>query len=97
MNQYGSFALATAERAVKTFAQALGALIAADGTHILNTAWGDRLSVAVMATLLSILSSVVSAPVGDPGPSLVGETTDPAAAAEELKPPTHPESPYPSM
>lgn len=53
-----------AERAVKTFAQALAAALIADGTDVLNTAWSDRLSVAGMAALLSVLTSIASGYVG---------------------------------
>ena len=69
-----NFAKATLERAVKTFAQVLAALLTADGTDILHTAWSDRLSVAAMAALLSVLTSVASAPIGGNGPSLANKT-----------------------
>lgn len=68
-----AFAKATAERAAKTFAQALAALLVADGTDLLDTDWGDRLSVAGMATLLSVLSSIASGQFGNDGPSLANE------------------------
>lgn len=65
------FWTATAERAVKTFAQSLAALLVADGTGILNTAWQDNLSVSGMAAVLSLLTSVgSSAATSQPGPSL---------------------------
>jgi hypothetical protein len=58
---------ATAERAVKTFAQTLAALLVADGTDLLNSAWVARLSVAGMAALVSVLTSVGSeTATGDP-------------------------------
>ena len=75
-----AFLLATLERAVKTFAQGLAALLVADGTDLLTTNWGDRLSVAGMAAVVSILTSVASGAVGQPGPSLANaETLNPAA------------------
>ena len=85
---YLSFAKATAERAVKTFAQALVALLIADGTDLLGTAWADRLSVAGMAAVLSVLSSIASAPFGQTGPSasneaIVPPAVDPAAPAPD--------------
>jgi hypothetical protein len=79
MNTYTAFAVATAERAVKTFCQSLVALLLADGTDLLDTAWVDRLSVAGMAAVISVLTSVASAPVGGSGPSLVSEATVPPA------------------
>ena len=74
-----AFLKATAERAVKTFAQSLAALLVADGTDLLTTDWGDRLSVAGMAAVVSILTSVASSATGE-GPSLGNaETLNPAA------------------
>lgn len=63
-----------AERAVKTFAQGLLALWTADKVvGILDIDWNKALSVAALAVLYSVLTSMVSAPVGpDPqSPSLV--------------------------
>lgn len=75
-----AFALATLERAVKTFAQGLAALLVADGTDLLTTNWGDRLSVAGMAAVVSVLTSVASGSLGSPGPSLGNaETLNPVA------------------
>ncbi|WP_373290071.1 holin [Longimycelium tulufanense] len=64
---------ATTERALKTTAQTLVAVLGVDGIGLLNAPWGAALSAAGMAALLSILSSVASSgQVGDPGsPSLV--------------------------
>lgn len=67
----GAFWVAAVERAVKTFAQALAALLVADGTGLLETAWGDRASVAAMAAVVSLLTSIGSDVVTKaPGPSL---------------------------
>ena len=75
-----AFLLATLERAVKTFAQGLAALLVADGTNLLTTNWGDRLSVAGMAAVVSVLTSVASGSFGSSGPSLGNaETLNPAA------------------
>ncbi len=71
-----AFWLAAVERAVKTAAQSLVALLVADGTDLVNTAWGPRLSVAGMAVVLSLLTRVGSATVGGPGPSLADERLD---------------------
>lgn len=74
-----AFLTATLERAVKTFAQGLAALLVADGTDLLTTNWGDRLSVAGMAAVVSILTSIASSATGN-GPSLGNaETLNPAA------------------
>lgn len=45
-------------RAVKTFAQTLGAMLTAAGTGLLDTDWLTSLSVAGMAALLSVLTTV---------------------------------------
>lgn len=76
-----AFLRATLERAVKTFAQSLAALLVADGTDLLTTNWGDRLSVAGMAAVVSVLTSVASSATGSgDGPSLGNaETLNPAA------------------
>jgi Putative lactococcus lactis phage r1t holin len=74
-----AFAAATLERAVKTFAQTLAALLVADGTGLLTTAWVADLSIAGMAAVVSLLSSVASAGVSGNGPSLTSEHVKPAA------------------
>jgi hypothetical protein len=72
-----SFWQDTFVRAVKTFAQALAALLVADGTDLLNTVWADRLSVAGMAALVSVLTTIASsATTGSPA---VGEAVTPNA------------------
>lgn len=65
------------ERALKTFAQSALAVIGAGATNLLDVGWMQALSVAGLATLISILTSIGSAPWGDPNtPSLVKETTE---------------------
>jgi hypothetical protein len=54
----------TFERAVKTFAQTLAALLVADGTGLLDSAWGARLSTAGMAAFVALLTSIGSSGVG---------------------------------
>lgn len=65
-----AFWRAAAERAIKTFAQTLAALLVADGTGLLDSAWVARLSVAGMAALVSLLTSVGSDVATGDGPSL---------------------------
>ena len=72
----GAFWVAALERAVKTFAQSLAALLVADGTGLLNTEWGDRVGVAAMAAVVSLLTSIGSDVVTSaPGPSLTSTET----------------------
>jgi hypothetical protein len=74
---------ATAERAVKSFAQALAATLGAGGIAFQDVDWVLALSVAGMTALLSVLTSLSSIKVGDVGmPSLVSRTpAQPAAAS----------------
>jgi hypothetical protein len=65
---------ATAERAVKTFAQSAAALLTANASGLLEVDWQQVASVAGLAAVLSLLTSVGSSRVGEPGPSLVSTT-----------------------
>lgn len=65
----------TLERAVKSFAQTLVALLSADGIGLVDAPWTIALSTAGMAALLSMLTSVASERVGEPG-SLSAVSTD---------------------
>lgn len=61
-----------AERAVKTFCQALVAVLGAGATNLIDVPWLAALATAGFAALLSVLTSVGSAPWGDEAtPSLV--------------------------
>ncbi|MGQ4574886.1 holin [Dermabacteraceae bacterium P7006] len=75
--------VAVAERAIKTFAQALAALIGAGGIGLFEVDWVQALSVAGMAAFVSVLTSLASAEVGMPGPSLVSEGRGRHARREE--------------
>jgi hypothetical protein len=48
------------ERALKTFAQSLLSVLAVQGVTITSVNWAVALSVAATATLISVLTSVVS-------------------------------------
>lgn len=62
------FAKDAAERAVKTAAQTSVALLTADGVlGLLDVDWGQGASVVGLAALVSLLTSVASAPAGDAG------------------------------
>lgn len=60
----------TVERAVKTFAQSLVASLAV-GTGLLDVDWLNALSIAGLATIISVLTSVGSGYVGDDSASVV--------------------------
>jgi hypothetical protein len=71
------FWYSTVERAVKTFAQALLAVLLSSGAFdLFHANYGDIFSVALTATVISVLTSVVSAAATNGTPSLaVTETT----------------------
>lgn len=62
-----AFWLDVIERAGKTAAQVLLSALGADQLNLLSVAWLPVLGVAGGAALLSLLTSIVSAPVGEPG------------------------------
>ncbi len=68
-----AFALATAERAIKTFVQGLLAFLITDGAlSIVDVDFGQAAGVSGLAALVSVLTSIVSGAVtSQPGPSLV--------------------------
>ena len=60
-----------AERAVKTFAQAMIGALGASATGLIGIDWIQALSIAGFATLISILTSIASLGIGDDTASLV--------------------------
>ena len=71
-----AFWRATVERAVKSFAQSLVAILGAAQVGLLDANWLSALSIAGMALLLSVLSSIGSAGIG--------ESQDPSLVATKL-------------
>jgi hypothetical protein len=70
------FWLSLVERALKTFAQALIAIwpLGDAALGLVDVDWRKSMSIAGLAAAVSVLTSIVSAPVGPDGsPSLVGE------------------------
>ena len=61
----------TAERAVKTFAQSMAAVLTAGVTGVLDVDWINALSVSLLAALVSVLTSLGSGYVGDNSASAV--------------------------
>lgn len=61
----------TVERAVKTFAQSMVAVMTAGATGVLDVDWVNALSVSLFATLVSVLTSIGSGTVGDQSASAV--------------------------
>lgn len=61
------------ERAVKTAAQSVIALVGTGAVGITTLDWAQISSIAATAAVISILTSLASDRIGAPGPSLVGE------------------------
>lgn len=68
-----AFWKAAAERALKTFAQTLIVLIGAEQVNVMALDWPQLLTVAGSAAVMSVLTSMASAPFGPAGPSLADE------------------------
>src|SRR4249919_3387683 len=64
------FLLALLERGVKTFAQALAAILTAAGIGLIKTNWVGALDAAGMAALISVLTNIGIARFTDGGPSI---------------------------
>jgi hypothetical protein len=75
----------TAERCTKTAAQSLIATLAL-GTGLLDVDWTASVSVAALATVLSLLTSVASAGVGDPRTASLVTVVSPAGRHAESRP-----------
>lgn len=65
------------ERAAKTFAQSLLATLSLGGADVLHLDWAQTLSVATTATLISVLTSVVSVGVGNSGTASLTNAVEP--------------------
>ncbi|MFJ8822409.1 holin [Streptomyces sp. NPDC102467] len=70
-----SFWKATAERAIRTFAQALAAVLVAGATNLLDVDWVAALGTAGFATVLAVLTAVGTAGVGAHGPGILETPT----------------------
>jgi hypothetical protein len=71
------FGLDALERAVKTFAQSLLALVGAGAVNVVSLPWSDMFGISATAALVSLLTSVVSLPLGDSGTASVVKTATP--------------------
>ncbi|MFD7296310.1 holin [Streptomyces sp. NPDC059897] len=71
---------ATTERAIRTFAQALAAVLVAGATNLLDVDWAAALGTAGLAALLAVLTAVGTAGIGPHGPGLLEAPTADSAA-----------------
>jgi hypothetical protein len=70
-----AFWLSTAERAVRTAAQTLVAALGLDTAGILHADWGDGLSLAAGAAVLTVLTALATSG-GTEGPGLTETVRD---------------------
>lgn len=71
-----TWALDAGERAVKTVAQSMVAMLSAGAIGLLDVNYVALMSVSGLAGLVSLLTSVASAQTGDGSASLVVETKE---------------------
>ncbi|AYG84251.1 hypothetical protein DWB77_06464 [Streptomyces hundungensis] len=79
-----AFWKATAERAIRTFAQALAAVLTAGATNLLDVHWTAAFATAGMAAVLAVLMAVGTSGLGQPGPGLT-ETVGPSHPAKPAR------------
>ncbi len=77
---------ATVERAVKSFAQSLLALLSAQQIGLFDVDWVTTLSTAGMVTLLSVLTSLASSQVGNAQDPSALVTAPPPAPQTQQEP-----------
>src|SRR4051794_33501840 len=77
-----AFLAATLERAIRSFAASLASLLTASGAGIIETDWGEKFSVAGMASVVTILFAIAGGTLGEGGRPLVQRwgATGPGAA-----------------
>lgn len=73
-----TFVVDAAERAIKTFAQTLLAFFGADVFDVFEADWGNALSIALGAVVLSVLTSLLSLKLGHSGTASATDVVEPA-------------------
>ncbi|URM90428.1 holin [Streptomyces sp. MRC013] len=70
-----AFWKAAAERAVRTFAQAVLGAVGADQLGLLDVDWGQAAGVGGLAAVLAVLTAVATSGVGPAGPGITETPT----------------------
>ncbi|WP_306338097.1 holin [Streptomyces sp. KL118A] len=70
-----AFWKATTERAIRTFAQALAAVLVAGATSLLDVEWGAAFATAGLAAVLAVLTAIGTSEVGAAGPGITEQPT----------------------
>ncbi|MGW7368877.1 holin [Streptomyces sp. NPDC054841] len=86
----GAFWAATAERAIRTFAQSLAAVLVAGATSLFDVDWPAALATAGLAALLAVLTALGASGLGRRGPGITETTDRPATAAPPPAPSPQP-------
>lgn len=71
------FLMAVAERAIKTFAQTVVAMVGTNAMGAFDSNFANALQVGLFAAVMSVITSYGSAATGRKGPSLAGESIHP--------------------
>lgn len=66
----GAFWKATLERMVRTFAQAVLALLGGDGLGLIDVDWGQAFSIGGLAAVAALLTAIVASGGNTTGPGL---------------------------
>jgi hypothetical protein len=77
----GAFWSASIERAIRTFAQSIIAVVSVAGFTPADVDWQQLLAVGGIAAGISLLTSIAGSGVGNAGPSLANEVLTPPAPA----------------
>jgi hypothetical protein len=83
----GPFWKATAERAVRTFAQGTLGAVSADGLGLLDVDWGDAFGIGGLAAALAVLTAIATSG-GTDGPGITESVARPGTLTLPSGPPT---------
>jgi hypothetical protein len=73
-----AFWKATAERMIRTFAQAVVALLGGDGLGLVDVDWGQAFSIGGLAAVAAMLTAIVTSGGNTEGPGLTETVARPS-------------------